>query len=93
MSDYDVTVIDSEEILSGFIQDTCTDDINRIRREYPNYRSLYIDIKSLRDYSKEGAMVVDKILHRPRDMKDTIIGALVLDKIIFEEDEVNVDAI
>lgn len=87
MSDYDVTVIDSEEILSSFIQDTCTDDINRIRREYPNYRSLHIDIKSLRDYSKEGAMVVDKILHRPRDMKDTIIGALVLDKIIFDEEE------
>ena len=87
MSDYDVTIIVSEEILSSFIQDTCTDDINRIRREYPNYRSLHIDIKSLRDYSKEGAMVVDKILHRPRDMKDTIIGALVLDKIIFEEEE------
>ena len=87
MSDYDVTIIVSEEILSSFIQDTCTDDINRIRREYPDYRSLHIDIKSLRDYSKEGAMVVDKILHMPRDMMDTVIEALVLDKIIFEEEE------
>lgn len=85
IGDGSAEVVDYTQIWKDFLNLHCKNDFEKIRREYPKTRSLYLNYSEINAFGEFGPKLADRIDATPKTVLQEIHDVIVSNRLIFPQ--------